>query len=270
MVGVDKVGRNKVYFVLSEQELVRYHVGGDLLGPGEVSVSAEIAVGVGRFEFEPDILAAVVIEAVQHIGRAELAVVEQVAGLLVVTVDADLEARDRVDLLDDADVEHVGAFRQHRTVERHLGSLRVCGNGGGRNQREIGRRRNHLLRRREVSRIAGVEGGAVVRLPGQAEARAQLVGIDILIHLVEAQSGVQGQVVVDLPLVLKVRAKQPAGFAALIERSRMAHRSCPGQDRSGSASGNTVDILLTRERSALTENPNRSVWAKPTRHAVSS
>ena len=28
-----------------------------------------------------------------------------------------------------------------------------------------------------------------------------------------------------------------------------------------SSTGNTVEILVTKERSALTENPKRSVWA---------
>ena len=194
----------------------------------------------------------VVVEAGQHIGRAELAVVEQVAGGLVVAVDADFETGYRENLLNHADIEHVGALRQHRIVGGDGGLLRRV-----LHQREIGRRSQHLRRRREVSRIAGVEGGAVVRLPGQADARAELVGIDILIHLVEPQSGVQGQVVGDLPLVLKIGADQPAGLGAGIEHREWRIDRLPV----AGSTGNTVDMLLTKERSALTENPNRSVWA---------
>ena len=117
MVGVDIVGGDIGYLVLTEQKLVRYDVGGDLFGPGDVSIGAEIAVGVVRLEFDADILPALVVEAVQHIGRAELAVVEQVAGDLVVAVDADFEAGYGIDLLDHADIEHVRPLRQHRTVE---------------------------------------------------------------------------------------------------------------------------------------------------------
>src|SRR6266478_6352186 len=61
MIRVDIMGGNIVEFVLTEQKLVRYDVGGNLFRPGNVSPGAEIAVGVGRFEFEADILAAVVV-----------------------------------------------------------------------------------------------------------------------------------------------------------------------------------------------------------------
>src|SRR5882757_140356 len=104
MVGVDIVAGDIVYFVLTEQKLVRYDVGGDLFGPGDVSIGAEIAVGVVGFEFDAHILPTLVVEAVQHIGRAELAVVEQVAGDLVVAVDTDFETWYRIDLLNDADI----------------------------------------------------------------------------------------------------------------------------------------------------------------------
>src|ERR1700682_173296 len=107
MVGVDIVVGDKVYFVLSEQKLVRYDGGGDLFCPGDVSPGAEVAIGVGRFEFEADIFPAIIIEAVQHIGRAELAVVEQVARDFVVSVDTDFEAGYGIDLLHGAHIEQV-------------------------------------------------------------------------------------------------------------------------------------------------------------------
>ena len=105
---------------------------------------------------------------------------------------------------------------------------------GRRNKREIGRRSDHLLRRREVSRVACVERRAIVRLPGQADARAELVGIDILIHLVEPQSGVQGQLVVDPPFVLKIGADQPAGLGAGIEY---------GERRTERIAGYGIDLI---------------------------
>jgi hypothetical protein len=64
------VGGDIGQFVRAEQELVRYDVGGDLLGPGEVSVGTEIAVRVIRLEFEANILSALVIESVQPLRRS--------------------------------------------------------------------------------------------------------------------------------------------------------------------------------------------------------
>ena len=129
--------------------------------------------------------------------------------------------------------------------------------GGVLHQRQIDRGSQNLRRRREVSRVAGVERGAVKRLPGQAEARAELVGVDILIHLVEPQPGVQGQVIGDLPLVLKIGAEQPAGFAAGIEDGewRIDRIAAHWIDRQHG--GNVGD----QRAFALTENPKRSVWA---------
>src|SRR6202011_5532026 len=51
----------------------------------------------------------------------------------------------------------------------------------------------------------------------QADTRAELVGIDVLVHLVEPQPCVQGQVISDLPFVLKISAKQPAGLGTGIK-----------------------------------------------------
>ena len=62
-----------------------------------------------------------------------------------------------------------------------------------------------------------MDGGALLGHPGQADARAELVGVDILPHLVEAHAGVQGQIVGDFPLVLHIAAEQPAELGAGIE-----------------------------------------------------
>ena len=207
VVGIDIMGGDIGERVGIEQILVRDHVGGELLSPCNVPIDLEIAVGVGGLELDADILRPVIVETAQHIGGAELAVVEQVSGDLVVAVDADFEAGDSVYFLIDADIEHVRPLRQNRIVGGNGRLLRRV-----LRQRQIGRGSDHLRWRREVSRIAGVERGSLVWLPGQADARAELVGIDILIHLVEPQSRVQGQLVGDPPLVLKIGADQPAGL----------------------------------------------------------
>src|SRR3954462_13692 len=110
MVDVDTMDGNVVYFVLTEQKLIRYHGGCDRLCPGNVAVGTEVAIGVGRFELDADILPALVVEAGQHVGRAELPVVEQGASRLVVAVNADLEPRYGMNFLHNSDVEHVRPF----------------------------------------------------------------------------------------------------------------------------------------------------------------
>ena len=209
VVGVDVVVGDVGQFIGIEQILVRYDVGPDLVPPGDVAVGAEVSVGVGRLQLDADIFALVVVERRQHIGSAELSVIEQVARGLVVGVDADREAGK--DLLFDADIEHVGSLRQYRAVGVDGRLLR-----GALYQRQIGGGGEHQRRRREVSRIAGVESGVLERLVGQADARAELVGGDILIHLIETQAGIQRQLVGDLPFVLNVGAEQPSQFRARI------------------------------------------------------
>ena len=103
------------------------------------------------------------------------------------------------------------AFRQHRIVPARHGAPVVS-----LNKREIGRRCLHQLRRREVAGIAGMEGGAVVRLVGKLNARAELVGVDKLPHLVEAQAGIDRQIVGDLPFVLDIDAGEPAEFRDIV------------------------------------------------------
>ena len=113
----------------------------------------------------------------------------------------------------------MGAFRQHRIVLGHLG-----GNHRALRERDIGRRGNHLLRRREGSSVPGMDGGALLGHPGQARARAELVGVDILPHLVEAHAGVQSQIVGDFPFVLHIAAEQPAELGAGIEEGDRGQR----------------------------------------------
>ena len=97
------------------------------------------------------------------------------------------------------------ALRQHR-----IGA--AAGRCAGRaiEQRDIGRRRLDQHRRREIPRVAGMEGSELERLVGKAGARAELIGIDILPHLVEAQAGIHVELVGELPLVLDIDAGEPA------------------------------------------------------------
>ena len=114
------------------------------------------------------------------------------------------------------------------------------GGGWRRDKRQIDRGRYHLSRRREVSCVADVERGIVGRLPGQADARTELVGIDILIHLVEPQTCVQRQLVGDLPFVLKIGADQPAGLGAGIEDGERRTERSAGY-RVGLIAGHGID-----------------------------
>jgi hypothetical protein len=55
-----------------------------------------------------------------------------------------------------------------------------------------------------------VEGGAVERLVDQRGARAELVGVDELVQLIETEAEVQRQLVGQLPFVLHINAEIPA------------------------------------------------------------
>jgi hypothetical protein len=55
-----------------------------------------------------------------------------------------------------------------------------------------------------------MEGRVLERLIGEVDTRAELVGVDVLPHLIEAQAGVDGEVVRDLPFVLHIDAGEPA------------------------------------------------------------
>ena len=195
--------RNEVQFVLTEQELVGHDLRRHLPGPGEIAVGAELAVLVFRLQLDPVVDALGVIEAVEHVGLAELAVVEQVRRVFPIAVDADLQVP--AQLLIDPGVEIMRALRQHRAVLGHFGR-----SGRIREQRDVGWCGDRLHRRGEIAGVAGVKRGAGERLVDEADARAELVGIDELEHLVEAQADVERELVGDPPLVLDVGAEQPA------------------------------------------------------------
>ena len=74
-------------------------------------------------------------------------------------------------------------LRLDRIVERNVRLVRGVGE-----QREVRLGRLRLHRRREIAGVAGMEGGAVERLVDQGGARAELVGVDELIQLIEANA----------------------------------------------------------------------------------
>ena len=61
-----------------------------------------------------------------------------------------------------------------------------------------------------------MEGGVLERLVGKAQARAELVGADELLHLVEAQAGVDGELVCDLPFVLHINTREPSELGDIV------------------------------------------------------
>ena len=65
MIGVDVMAGDVGEFVGAEQILVRHDIGGDLPGPGEIAVGAEIAVLVGRAQFDAAVIGFFVVEAVE-------------------------------------------------------------------------------------------------------------------------------------------------------------------------------------------------------------
>ena len=91
VVGVDVVAGDVGELVGAEQILVRHDGLGDLASHGDVAVGVEVAVLVGRAHFDALVLGLVVVEAAEDQRRAELPVVEQILGALVVGVDRDLK-----------------------------------------------------------------------------------------------------------------------------------------------------------------------------------
>ena len=81
------------------------------------------------------------------------------------------------------------------------------------------------------------------RLVGQAQARAELVGIDELKHLVEAQSEIEREHAVEPPLVRHIGADQVSGLGDGIENRRpkpnsLARKWSPGK-------GSLFDVYQT-------------------------
>ena len=130
----------------------------------------------------------------------ELAFIDKVLRLLVEAVDPQRQAAVQ-QLLLHAEV----------VVVVTLGSRQiVAGSGGlGAGADELRHRRardQFERRRREIAGVAGVDGGAVRRLPDRVDARTDLVLMRELVDQVEAGAVVDRQFRQNAPLVLKIDA----------------------------------------------------------------
>ena len=124
VVGEDPAVGDEGELIGAEKLLVRYDIGCPLDRPGQIAIEAERAIPVLRTPLDAVVFALLVVERGQYVGRAELTVIDQVFGDLVIAVDANLEAVQKTaELLRRADVEDVRTLRQNRTV---LQSLRLC------------------------------------------------------------------------------------------------------------------------------------------------
>jgi len=86
VVGIDVVGGDVGQLVGIEQKLVGDDVGTLLYGQGEIAIGLGIASLVFDLELDALVVGAVIIEARQPIGLAELPVIEQVAGDRVIGI----------------------------------------------------------------------------------------------------------------------------------------------------------------------------------------
>ena len=143
MVGVDPIVCDVGQLIGGEQALVGNDRVGDLMGDRPVGVGAEISDGEFSLRLQADIFRLGIVEGREHIGLAELAVVQKVLGPLVIGVETDLGGRAggrcdggrlrrhasvrcpalRKQLLREAAVNHVGPLREDRTAVRDLGRV---------------------------------------------------------------------------------------------------------------------------------------------------
>src|SRR5665213_58974 len=183
VIGVDVVVGDIGEFVSAEQILIRDYVLGYLTRPSEVAVGAEVSVLVSCAELDTRVLGGFVVEAAENERLAKLSVVQQILRDLVIGVDTDLKVGR--DLLHHPRIEVMRAFRQDRAL---LEGVRLSGGVGERSN--VGGHSDRLWRRRKISCVTGVKSRAGKRLVDQVDAGTELIGIDILPHLVEPESGV--------------------------------------------------------------------------------
>ena len=215
------MGQQKGEFIGVEQILVRDRVDRARDVESKVGVGAEIAVLIFDLGFRAFAISPRPVELGKHHRLAKLAVVDQIGGDLVVGIQPHCETGKQ--FLVHADVEIMRALREHRIV---IGNSRLVRGVG--EQREVRLRRLRLHRRGEIAGVAGVEGRSVERLVHQRGARAELVGIDELIQLIEANPVIEGELAGQLPLVLDVGAEIPAQQRIGIVDGERRRRNRPG------------------------------------------
>ena len=175
------------------------------MAPGQIAVGLEISVLIIDLALDAFVPSLGVVEGRQGVGLAELAVVDQVGRTFVVGVEAGRETWPEFWSTPTSKTFDRSGWTGIVEIDRRL--LRRALKFG-----QIGRRGQSHVRRREIAGIAGVKRRAVGRRIGQADAWAELIGVDVFVHLVESQARVQRQLVGDLPLVLRVDAEQPTGL----------------------------------------------------------
>src|SRR5580658_7677760 len=98
-----------------------------------------------------------------------------------------------------------------------------------------------------------MNGGAFKRLVNQRKARAELIGIDVLIELIEPEAGIEHELVGQLPFVLDVSADIPAELGAVVVNDKRWSRH--GADVSRQDRVNVVDIgLFAAHREAKSQS----------------
>src|SRR5215471_10624267 len=180
-----------------KESLRRGDTRGLLLASGQIAVGREVAQDPGRRQLNTESIGAPVVEGCEEHRRTELPFVELVGSLLVVAVEADLEAWK--DLLGDTSVHVMGPLGPRCRVLGHLGSRRRIGELG---EARIGHKL--LARGREVACVAGMEGGSSRRLPDYIHAGAALPltpkgGVGV-----EPEPDVEGDGGDDPPFVLEI------------------------------------------------------------------
>src|SRR5262245_16879059 len=118
-------------------------------------------------------------------------------------------------------------------------------------ERKVGGSRYHLFRRRKIACIAEVQAGAGEGLIDEVGARAELVGIDVLVHLIEADPEIEGELVGELPLVLQVNSHQPAELRRAVDHTegRINWRAGHGIDGQQCIPGGDLAVLSAHDKS---------------------
>ena len=246
MIGVDPIVRDVGQLVRTEQRLI----GDDricvLIGDRPIGVRREMTEGEFSFRLDAPVLGLIVVERRENVSLPELTVVQKIARALVIGVDAHLQGRTigrgngrlgeqparsrrtwRQQLLGDAHIDHGRSFRKDRPEVPHRGRIRrvveiLC----------LIDLPQHLRRRREIARVPCVEDRTPEGLVDEVEARTDLVLVDELHHLVEANAGVERQLAGQLPFILNVGAKKPAELIdAVANVGRVIDRFAGGIER---------------------------------------
>ena len=134
---------------------------------------------------------------------------------------------------------------QHRTA---LQGLRL--QGCVEKQKRVGRAGEGLRRRREIARVAGVDLGPVPRRIDHVHARAELVGVDELPHLIEAEAIVECQLLGQLPFVLQVEPGDPPDLADRVDNADRGRTRIAGSgiDRQHPISAGDVGLLAAANK----------------------